>query len=127
MDWKGAPQTTNIVDLRKPPDATRERKPASFAAMKEYKDIGEYLQARQNAITDPEDSEFWEENEAYTKWFKKRADFERQSILTTAQNFKETMTHDPMDPEIARYELQTISIGERLKNLHQIMRPYNGR
>lgn len=131
MDWKGAPQTPNIVDLRQPSDAVRMRKPTQpnmpVAPIKEYKSITEFLKSKsaENVITD--DAQNWEQNPAYTRWLQKKDAFEADSRATTAKNFHDQMAQTPDDPEITLYELRTISIGDRLKNLQSIMRPYNGR
>jgi hypothetical protein len=124
MDWKGnVPQATQVVDLRQPPDAYRRKNP-NFNVAKQSTDLFAAVAQIQDQQAQPD---YWEQNEAYTKWMEKRDSYNLAGDIAIIRKAQEGLANDPQDPEIARYELQTISIGERLRSLQQIMRPNNGR
>lgn len=124
MDWKGnVPQPAQIVDLRQPSDAYRRKNP-NFNVAKQSTD----LFAAVKQLTDQQaQPDYWEQNSAYTKWMEKRESYNLAGDIATIRKAQEGIAYDPEDPEIAKYELRTIGLQERLQSLQQIMRPYNGR
>lgn len=116
----------NVFDLRKPPEAERKYKPDFDSAhgTKEYKSMYELVMEKSKQIDNPDS---WEVNPAYTKWMEKRESYHLASDVMTIRKAYESGFYDPQDPEIARYELRTIGLKERLQSLNQIMSPNNGR
>lgn len=123
---------SNVYDLRMPQRFVEKKAPAP-APVKARDDGYDGSLSDFVGNTDPlqkmltEAADRWEENPAYQKWLSKKDSYEKASEAMIIRQAQENSRFDPEDPEVSRYELRTISIGERLKNLQQIMRPYNGR